>query len=122
MFEILPSSFIVTPTFGERGAMPFAKGSSADVYEGAFDGRHVAIKIFRVNSATINSARKVGGLLLLSTEGIAHTWPKAPYQRGCWVEVASPREHLAICRCFVETSTFFDRIGTDGAWQYHELH
>ena len=37
------------------------------------------------------------------------------------MEVGSPRERLAICRRFVEASTFFDYIRTDGEWKYNEF-
>jgi len=63
-FDILPSSFILTPTFDERGTTPFATGGFSEVYEASLDGRCVAIKVLDVNAETINGVRRVSCLPL----------------------------------------------------------
>jgi len=72
-FDILPSSFILTPIFGERGTTPFATGGFSEVYEATLDGRRVAIKVLNVNVETIKTVRRVGHLLPSPIEGVAHT-------------------------------------------------
>lgn len=62
-FDILPSSFVLTPAFDEREAVPFATGGFSDVYEASLDGRRVAVKVLKVNAQTIKSVRRVSGLL-----------------------------------------------------------
>jgi hypothetical protein len=90
MFGILPSSFVLTPTFDERETTPFAMGGFSEVYAATLGGRRVAVKALKiVNVEAIESVRKVGRLLLPSLE-VAHTRPQAPCQRGCRMEVASP--------------------------------
>ena len=63
-FAILPSSFILRPTFDERGAEPFATGGFSDVYEATLNERLVAIKTLKLN-ATANPEKlhKVSGLV-----------------------------------------------------------
>ena len=50
-FTILPSSFLLGPTFSEHGAEPFATGGFSDVYEATFNGRPVAVKALKVTAA-----------------------------------------------------------------------
>ena len=38
------------------------------------------------------------------------------------MEVASTREHLAVCRCDVRTFTYFDHLGTNGKRKYHGIY
>lgn len=61
-FEVLPSSFILTPKFGERATAPFATGGFSEVYEATLDGRRVAVKVLNVNTETIKGVRRVGCL------------------------------------------------------------
>ena len=63
MFDILPSSFMLTPTFDGHGVTPFATGGFSDVYEATLDGRRVAVKVLKVNTQTIKSVRRVSGPL-----------------------------------------------------------
>jgi len=69
-FDILPSSFILTPTFDERGTTPFATGGFSEVYEAALGGRRVAVKVLNVNTETIKSVRQVGRPLSPSKESL----------------------------------------------------
>ena len=69
MFDILPSSFILTPTFDERGTTPFATGGFSEVYEATLGGRRVAVKVLKANTETINIVHRVSGLF-------------APHRRG----------------------------------------
>jgi serine/threonine protein kinase len=62
MFDILPSSFILTPTFDEHAATPFATGGFSDVYEATLGGRRVAVKVLKVSTETIKSVRRVSDL------------------------------------------------------------
>ena len=64
MFDILPSSFVLTPTFDEHEAVPFASGGFSDVYKASLGGRRVAVKVLKVDTQTIKSVRRVGGLFL----------------------------------------------------------
>jgi len=61
-FDILPSSFMLTPQFDERGTTPFATGGFSEVYEATLDGRHVAVKVLSVNAQTVKRVRRVGCL------------------------------------------------------------
>ena len=65
MFRILPTSFLLTPTFDEYGTKPFAKGGYSEVYKATIGGRCVAVKALRfADTETVENARKVGGLFL----------------------------------------------------------
>ena len=68
MFDILPSSFMLTPTFDERGTTPFATGGFSDVYEATFGGRRVAVKVLNVDTETVKRVRRVSRLFLLPSE------------------------------------------------------
>ena len=71
MFGILPSSFILTPTFDEHGTTPFARGGFSEVYEATFEGRCVAVKALKIPYAeSIESVRKVSGLFLSPSKGL----------------------------------------------------
>ena len=37
------------------------------------------------------------------------------------MEVASTREHPPVCGRYVHTSIYFDRLGTDGKREHHDL-
>ena len=70
MFGILPSSFILTPTFDEHGTTPFASGGFSEVYEATLEGRCVAVKVLKIPCAgSIESVPEVGGLFLFSSKG-----------------------------------------------------
>ena len=70
MFGILPTSFVLTPTFDERGAEPFAKGGYSEVYKATIGGRCVAVKALKfADTETVENTRKVGGLLLPPQKG-----------------------------------------------------
>ena len=51
-FTILPSSFMLSQTFGKRGVKPFAVGGFSNVYEATLNGRHVAVKTLNVSTST----------------------------------------------------------------------
>ena len=64
-FAILPSSFILGPTFDERGAKPFATGGFSDVYGATLNGRLVAIKTLKVvTTANPEKLHRVSVLIL----------------------------------------------------------
>ena len=64
MFGILPSSFMLTPTFDEHGATPFATGGFSEVYGATLERRCVAVKALKIaNTETVEYVRKVGGPL-----------------------------------------------------------
>lgn len=118
MFETLPSSFVLAPAPDEHG-ITLGTGGSSEVYEATFGGRCVAIKTF--GAANADGCRKVGDLFLPLSE-VIHIWLRAPCQRSYWVEMASPREHSAICWRFSKTSAFFHCVRTNGEWKCHEIH
>ena len=72
-FYILPSSFVVTPKFGKRGAAPFATGGFSDVYKASLGRRHVAVKVLKVNTQTVKKAHRVSASLPPPQKGVAHT-------------------------------------------------
>ena len=62
-FTILPSSFVLGPTFDKREVEPFASGGFSDVYEATLNGRLVAIKTLNVSTSTDpGKAHRVSGL------------------------------------------------------------
>ena len=61
MFDILPTSFILVPTFDNREATPFASGGTSDVYKATLRGRGVAVKVLRAHPGTAKSFRWVSG-------------------------------------------------------------
>lgn len=77
MFEILPSSFMLTPTFDECGTTPFATGGFSEVYEATLEGRRVVVKVLKIpNTETIDSVRKVGGPPLFLSKWSLTSGPK----------------------------------------------
>ena len=56
--------------FDERGVTPFATGGFSDVYEATLSGRSVAVKVLKVNTQTIESVRRVSGLLPPLSKGL----------------------------------------------------
>ena len=75
-FAILPSSFILGPTFDECGAKPFATGGFSDVYEATLNGRLVAIKTLRVTTTTdLEKLHRVGSSAPKPFKVIAHIGP-----------------------------------------------
>ena len=76
MFGILPSSFMLIPTFDEPRPKPFAGGGFSEVYEATLGGRRVAVKALRIPGAkSIETVQKVGCLLFPP--------PKVPFTPGC---------------------------------------
>lgn len=78
-FGIVPSSFLVEPTFEEVEATPFAFGGSSDVYPASFEGRRVATKALRIsNNGNLERARKVCSLNLRVTKITSSPGSEAP--------------------------------------------
>lgn len=76
MFGILPSSFMLIPTFDEPRPKPFAGGGFSEVYEATLGGRRVAVKALRIPGAeSIQTVQKVGCLLFPP--------PKVLFTPGC---------------------------------------
>lgn len=73
MFDILPSSFVLTPTFDEHGATPFAEGGFSEVYEATMGGRRVAVKVLKANAGTINVVYRVSGPFPRTGRAV-HAW------------------------------------------------
>ena len=63
MFDILPSSFMLTPKSDKRGAAPFATGGFSDVYKASLGRRNVAVKVLKVDTQAIKSIHRVSGPL-----------------------------------------------------------
>ena len=109
MFGILPSSFILTPTFDKHGATPFAAGGFSEVYEVTLGSRRVAVKVLTATRETINVVHRVSGPFP-HIGGDIYVWRLAPRQRGYRVEVDPSRERPAICWCLAEASIFLNEI------------
>ena len=98
-------------------------GGFSDVYEATLEGHRVAVKTLRITKAGgFDAVREACGPphFPLNKKAV-NNCPPAPHQGGCRVEVASTREYPAVHWCSVESSIFFDYIGTNGKWKYHEL-
>ena len=60
IFGILPSSFMLEPTFDERETEPFATGGFSDIYKATLNRSPVVIKSLRVTTtADLGKVRRV---------------------------------------------------------------
>ena len=73
-FGILPSSFILEPTFNERGVEPFATGGFSHVYKATYNGRTVAIKTLRI-ATTVDPEK---------AHRVSSTSPQTSIDRSYW--------------------------------------
>ena len=55
----LPPSYTITDELKWIGRYPCGRGTSADVWRGAYRGSKVAIKVLRVNSRDLTGLQKV---------------------------------------------------------------
>jgi hypothetical protein len=121
-FCILPSSFALAPKSIKCEAKPFASGGFSRVYKGTFEGRPVAIKTLKVDSAADREKLSKVSTPFEKRQVVTHARPGAPCQRGRWMEMASAQEHLAIHRRYINTSAHFYRFSTNGKREHHGFH
>ena len=101
---------------------PFATGGFSDVYKATFEGRPVAVKVLKTpTSMDPKKVHKVG-FCSRGFKVIALTGHLAPRQRSGWLEVAPAREYPTIYWRHARTSSYLNRLHTDGQRKHHGLH